>query len=245
MSSNVSFRSTFLVNNQNNNQHNFNMFTNYAYDKESKSSGIKTIFKDKFEGNNYSAKTTLIVPDEIDNEIETFCKNKGISFTKLKTEELLNPRTITDRIAEAPKGYQIAYVDSEKLENLIGNQISNINHCEEDFDKYFENKVNTMFLNGKDIPATTLKIIPLYGDNTNLEEYVENYGANRLNMNQINIDFTQQTDSPDHCTYFALKAMHLNKIPVYVDDETLEAGKILGILEEKTDNEAIPKYKSI
>jgi hypothetical protein len=43
------------------------------------------------------------------------------------------------------------------------------------------------------------------------------------------IDFCQLYVEPDHCVYFGLRDLGMNKIPVYVDKQSYEAGKILGL----------------
>ena len=85
-----------------------------------------------------------------------------------------------------------------------------------------------MLRSGDEIPATTLTIHDPSG-NEDLRRYVNRFGADRLNNEQIFIDFNQKTDDPDHCVYFALRDMGIDKIPVYVDSQSYEAGSILGL----------------
>ncbi len=113
-------------------------------------------------------------------------------------------------------------------EELAKNQSSNLDHCRSDYDKYYSDSVDTMLRNGDDIPATTLIIQDPSGNNA-LRRYVDTFGVEHLNNEQIFVNFNQKTDNPDHCVYFALKDMGINKIPVYADSQTLEAGHILGL----------------
>ena len=237
MVSTVSFKGTFKVNNQD--PVSFSKFQKFAHQTyaESKESenGVKIGFKDKFvskdgfENFDYKAEQTLIVPDSMDTDVETFCANNGISYKKYETLDLLNPEKITSRIAEAPKGYTKVNVDVEKLKRLAENQDSNIKHCRSDYDKYFSDKVDTMLRCGEVIPVTTLMIYDHNADNESLKRYVHRFGVNNLNKNQVFVDFNQRTDNPDHCVYFALKDMGMKKIPVYVDDKSYQAGTILGL----------------
>lgn len=230
MVSAISFTGTYKVNNQDKNS--FSLFQKYALDKEHEN-GAATRFKDKFVPNNsgsfdYMAEQILIVPDYMDVDVETFCKNNGISYKKYDTKDLLNPQAIKSRIAFAPKGYRQVYVDTKKLDELTKNQNSNIEHCKSDYNQCFREKVGIMFRNGEKIPATTLYIYNPSG-NDDLRHYVKRFDVNHMNDKQIFVDFVQKTDDPDHCTYFALKEMGMDKIPVYVDNQSYEAGNILGL----------------
>ena len=231
MISQVSFAGTYKVNNQN--PDSFSKFQTYALNKELED-GVKASLKDKiiprgsFGSFDYKAEQTLIVPDYMDCDVETFCANNGISYKKYDTQDLLNPKSITSRIAYAPKGYRKVNIDVEKLEELAKNQNSNLDHCRSDYDKYYFDSVDTMLRNGDKIPTTTLTIQNPSG-NEDLRRYVDRFGANRLNDEQIFIDFNQKTDDPDHCVYFALRNVGIDKIPVYVDSQSYEAGSILGL----------------
>ena len=50
-------------------------------------------------------------------------------------------------------------------------------------------------------------------------------------VSKIGLFFCQRTNQPDHCTYFALKDLGMDKIPVYVNKQSYEAGRILGLFE--------------
>ena len=208
-------------------------FQNYALKKE-KEKGVSTnlkeiiITKDGFGNFDYKAEQTLIVPDYMDFDIETFCANNAISYKKYDTKDLLNPKSLISRIEDAPGGYKKVYIDNKKLEKLSENQYNNFAHCKNDYEKYYSDSVNVMLRSGDKIPASSLAIYNLSG-NQDLKYYVESFGADNLNKEQLIIGFNQKTDDPDHCIYFALKDMGFDNIPVYVDDETYEAGRILGL----------------
>lgn len=236
MVSTVSFKSTYKVNNQNPDA--FSKFQKlahqtYAQNKEL-GTGVKIGLKDKFVPSrgygkfNYYAIQTLIVPDSMDSDIETFCANNGISYRKYETPDLLNPQSVISRIDYAPDGYRKVHVDAKKLEELAKKQDSNLEHCRSDYDKYYSDKVDTMLRCGDKIPATTL-VIQNHSGNEDLRRYINRFGVNNLNENQLFIDFNQKTNNPDHCVYFAFKDMGINKIPIYVDNQSFEAGHILGL----------------
>ena len=238
MISKVSFGSTYKVSNDN--PASFPKFRDFAHQTyalhKELNTGVKIGLKDKFIQNGgyddfiYKAEQILIVPDSMDIDVETYCANNGINYKKIDTKDLLNPETITSRIAYAPDGYRKVNVDAEKLEELAKKQDSNLKHCRSDYDKYYSDKIDTMLKSGDKIPATTL-VIQNHSGNENLSRYVNKFGVNNLNDGQLFIDFNQKTNSPDHCVYFALKDMGINKIPVYVDKQSFEAGNILGLFQ--------------
>lgn len=227
------FAGTYKVNYQDN-KDKFPKFRAYALEKELEG-GVSTKFSDKATLKNgkyrYEAQQSLIVPDSMNMDVETFCASNGIVYTKVDNEDLPNPKNITSRIAPPPSGYKKVNVDSEKLEKLCKKQMSNIAHCKSDYEKYFSNSTDAMIESGDEFPATTLAITAI-GGNEDLKRYVDYYGVDYLNDEQIAIDFCQKTDKPDHCSYFALKELGLKNIPVYVNKDTLEAGKIMGLFEE-------------
>ena len=231
MISPISFSGTYKVNSQNPNS--FSKFYNYALDKEYED-GVRTILKEDIverENNGgfcCKVEQTLIVPDYMDLGVENFCANNGIKNKKHSTISLLRPNSIKSRIASAPEGYKKVNVDVKKLEELAKNQASNFEHCRGDYKKYYSDKVVTMLRSGDEIPATTLTIRNHSG-NDNLKRYVNYFGVKNLNDKQIVLGFKQKTDDPDHCLYFALKDIGLKKIPVYVDDESYFAGRVLGL----------------
>ncbi len=218
MISPVSFTSTYKVNNQNpNNPVRFNVFKNYA-DKIAKSSSLaNTVYKKEMIERSYISKSeqkteeTLIVPETEDKNVEDFCQTNGIKFEKLYTHDLLDSKKIKYRIQEAPRGYKKVDVDCEKLERLIQNQLSNINGLKRDYKDYYLSSSRTMLLEGNDFPATTLRITP-----------VED-----RNRQQIIFDFVKSKDNLDCYTYFALRNIGLENIPVYVDDLTYKIGSDL------------------
>ena len=233
MVSQISFAGTYKVSFNNQDPDLFSKFQEYALSKESED-GVRTSLKDKFVkkggfGNfGYEAERTLIVPDYMDKDVERYCAYNGISYKKFETKDLLEPKSVLSRIALPPKGYKKVYINTEKLEKLAENQLSNLDHCRSDYDKYYSGSVNALIRNGDEIPATRLYIHSPSG-NDDLQRYISNFGTEGLNNNQILINFNQETNNPDHCVYFALKDMGIDSIPVYVNSQTYKAGKILGL----------------
>ena len=238
MISPISFSSTYKVNNEDPKA--FSEFQKYALNKEYKD-GVKTYLKDRATRKGmdfkYKAEQTLIVPDSMDLGVEMYCANRGIKYKKITAEDLLQLESIKSRIRKAPAGYKKVYVDADKLEELSANQSSNLDHCREVYDEHFSDEVDTMIKSGDKITATTLFINPEEGyfsfgeGNKRLKKYVETFGIERLNKEQIGLFFCQRTNQPDHCTYFALKDLGMDKIPVYVDKQGYEAGRILGLFD--------------
>ncbi|MBR1617800.1 hypothetical protein IJ670_06575 [bacterium] len=229
----ISFASTYKVNNKNKSA--FGKFHTYALNKENEN-GVCAIFNDsltikggrKRSAYEYFAEQTLIVPDYMDDSVENFCYQNGIHYKKISNNELFNKKELLQRVDAPKEGYRKANVDSKKLMELASRQLNNFSHCKHDYDMYYAQSVDTMIKSGEKIPATTLHIAS-YSDNQDLRRYVNNFGVENLNEEQVMLDFVQQTDNPDHCVFFALQDLGMDKIPVYVDEKSYEAGKILGL----------------
>ena len=231
MISPISFSSTYIVNGKNPNA--FNKFLQYTSDNE-KAGTVTRLYNyrdNSHEGKRY-IEETLIAPDYMDDDIETYCANNGISYTKLKTEDLLNAKTINQRVKPAKNNYRLVNIYADKLEELASNQNSNIPYCNYEYTTQYHDKIEQMFKSGDAFPTTTLFICPKMS-NKELKKYVENFEAEKPNDEEVMIDFYQSTNEPDHCVYFGLKDLGMDKIPVYVDDSSYEAGKILGLFSEE------------
>lgn len=233
MISNISFGSTYKVNNKANDYDSFVQFQRFAFNKEMKN-GVGIKFKDNMDSkypNNYFAQYTMIAPDSIDDEIELYCACKGIKFTKLSNDELLEPNNILSRIQQPKDGMTKVYISSIKLEKLAETQQTNIDRCESDYNKYYSEKVDNNIKSGDEIPATTL-VIQSNNSADDTVDYIRKYGSDRLNPNQLYVGFHRTTDDADHCTYFALRDREIDNIPVYVDDNTYDMANALGLLED-------------
>ena len=141
----------------------------------------------------------------------------------------MNKKNIENRLEDAPKGMQLVKVDAEKLEKLISNQDTNIRYCEENYNDYYQDGVDMMFKTGDKFPATTLQINPMGGSTEDAVEYIKRFGADSLNEDQMSFMFNQRTDDPDHCVFFGMKNLGMDKVPVYVDKDTHAIGKALGL----------------
>ena len=222
----ISFTSTYKVNNKN--KEGFEQFQKFAYEQEYED-GTSTLFKDSVGLEypyNYEAEQTLIVPDYNDSFVESYCAFHNIKFKKYKTDELMDSKAVKSRVQEAPKGFRKVNLNVKKLENLIGNQRSNIDYCENDYRGYYRKEIDTILKSGEDFPATTLYVSPTNGDKEELKTYVNAFGLN-LNSGQVEFDFSQKTDIPDHCIFFALRDLGMEKIPMYVNHSSYVTGKIL------------------
>jgi len=232
MVSNISFGSTYKVLSQNNSIDKFCEFQGYA-SAQDYSDGVYTDLKvkadEKYPGR-FNAAFTLVAPNSMDDEIEIFCANRGINFKKLNTESLLEPQAVLERIKEAPEGMIKVEVDSDKLIELMENQNQNIDYCHDVYHAYFEDDIDKMLKVGNKIPATTFYITSMGTDVEDTLEYINRFGADNLNDNQLFFAFSQRTNKPDHCLFFALKEMGINNIPVYVNEDTFRIASELGIL---------------
>ena len=222
MGSNISFGSTFKVFNDNNNYEKLAKFQNYSDGKKAYDEA-QVSFRDKIESNSqnkYSAVITMVVPDSVDSEVEHYCTYHGIEFTKKENREILNHEEIKKRIDNPKEGMHLVEVNSSKLENLAKTHDSNLEHCKNCYDKYYNEKVDFMIKSGDSIPATSLYLV------------TPDITSSVKDSNNLFIDFNQETDMPDHCMYFGLKDAGMETIPMYVNDETLALGSELGLFEE-------------
>ncbi len=177
----------------------------------------------------YSVKTTIIAPDSQDKNLEAFFSVLGIDFKKHSTEDLMNPKAIEKRVMDAPKGMRTVKIDPDKLFSLIDKQpINNIEHCESDYKTYYKDNTDFMLKSGDEIPATTLYLNPFMGSEKALE-YLKRFGEDTMNRDSMSVDFSQRTDDPDHCMFFAMIDAGLSEVPVYVDKDSYAVGKAMGL----------------
>lgn len=228
----ISFRSTYVVTNRNTAEK-FSEFQRLAQEEESSHGAKHFLYTKCIDPNEplFSAKLTLVAPDSRDNEIEKHCALYGISYSKYKTKDLMQPEAIRQRIAPAEKGFQKVEINVDKLEKLLQKFDYNFEHCENEYNEYYKDDTKMMLRKASDVPASTLWIIPMHSGIEDLIKYIESHGAENLNDGQIGILLTQKTDDPDHCMYFAMKELGMKKIPVYVNQESLALCEKLGLLE--------------
>lgn len=177
----------------------------------------------------YNVSTSIIAPDNKDGFVETYLANKGINFKKLSTKDLFDKTKIESRVKEPPKDMKLVKVDVEKLDKILQNQSNNIEYCEENYNDYFKDSVDLMIKSGDKIPATTLHINPTGESVEDSVDYIHKFGADRLNDDQLILMFNQSTDDPDHCMFFGMKDLGMDKVPVYVNKDTYELGSALGL----------------
>ncbi len=229
----ITFTSTYSASSKQNGYSKFSSFYDYALEKEA-SNNVDVLY-DTLQDDSYPYSTyedcTIIAPGLLDYDIELYCMYNGINYKKFIDEELLSPDNIDNRIEDAKAGMRIAYINSDKLEKLIKKQDSNFEHCKKDYDKYYNERTEVMIRSGKQIPATTLYITPSHSNVEDTLQYIDNFGAESLNSQQLLIDFAQRTDYPDHCIYFALKDLGMKNIPVYMNKNTYKSAQALDVLE--------------
>lgn len=231
----ISFGSTYKVHtsSKENELRAFDKFQDLCANKERKED-VLTKYEDSICPKypyHWEATQTLVVPEYMDSEVEAYCKNRGIEFKKLTSYKLMDLDSIEKRIKKAPNDMVKTTVDVEKLEKLLINQDSNLEHCERDFNNFYTKKVDLMLKSGDKFPTTTLHIVPNFSSIEDTLEYIEKFGKENLNDDMISILFSQQTNEPDNCVYFALKDLGMDKIPVYVNKDSYAIGNALGLFE--------------
>ena len=223
MSLHVSFGSTYKIN------HSFNLNNAVSLgDLIDKCEQDKIPYNLQYGRN--SIMTTIAAADSQDKDVETMCARLGINYKKYSTDSLMTPQAIMCRVAQPPKGMQMVKIDADKLEKLIASQHdNNIGHCEKDYKKYYLSDTDFMLKSGDEIPASTLYINPEMGKD-NMLEYIKRFGKERINPDSIYINFSQRTDKPDHCVFFAMKDRGMTEIPVYMNQDSYEVANALGIV---------------
>lgn len=146
---------------------------------------------------------SAVVPSEDDEKVENISNKLGISFAKTKTVSMTLDK-LMEKIEPAPDGKKLVLIDRDKLDYMIGSSLDEDTNIS-GFGYVFANaeEVNEMLAGNSKIPVTTLSIRP---------------SSNSVNGYTFN--FVPQKTSPDDCIYYALKAMGLKKIPMYVDTAT-------------------------
>lgn len=173
---------------------------------------------------------TIFAPDCFDSRIENICNYYNIKFEKLNTDEITSPKAIAKRILPAPEGYTLAYLDIKALDELLKDQYdNNFSHCENDHIVFYGEKTEEIMKSGDKFAAPTL-YITYSGANQTLKEYVDKYGVNNLNPGSVSFWLSQRTDNPDHCMFFEMKYLPLSEIPVYLNKESFDNAKALGLI---------------
>lgn len=177
----------------------------------------------------FALTSTIVAPDNKDEKIEKILNNYGINFYKLDSKEITKPLKIESRIAPPQEGYKLAKVNSERISEYLKEQNGNFEHCEKDYNKFYKEDTDFMLKSGDVIIAPTLYITP--SDNKDaLTEYVNVFGSDNLNPGAVFFDLGQRSDYPDHCMYFAFKDAGMKNIPVYLDKDSYDVAKVLGLL---------------
>ena len=182
MLTNISFGSTYKVNSKDNDYNEFSKFQQYVLNKVN-TNEVKAHLEDNiddmngyFRLYNYRMNYTLIAPDYMDSDVETYCMKNGIKFKKYDHDKLMKPELILSRIKKPADNMVLAKVNSQKLEELAKNQNSNIEHCENNYDEYYFEKADYMLKSADEIPAATL-YINSDSSSEDVIDYVKNFGA--------------------------------------------------------------------
>lgn len=232
----ISFGSTFQIRHNDKNLRPQGDIIEFCEDNEmSLYSRTKRVGKSDFLNGNatYETTTAIVSPDEKDNLVEAFLANKGITFNKLKTEDLMNLKSLENRVLGPQRNMKLVYVKSERLEQLASNQENNIDHCKKCYDEYYKDNVDSILKSGYNFNATTMYITSSDADVEETIDYIKTFGADRLNKGQLSFILNHGIDDHDNYIYFGLKDAGMKTIPMYVDSNTYKLGKALELFEEK------------
>lgn len=204
-----------------------------ALDNYSDSQDI--LYLNVFHNDGTASKVIYAKGKEFDADIESILASYGVKFEKYDPNELLTPESIDKRIKKpesASRNSIIAYVNPDKLNELTKTQTQgNIDHCRNDYNDYYKKETKRILETPSSITAPTMYIIPdMAGSVDDTVKYIKRYGSENLNPDSLLIDFSQRTDEPDHCLFFAMEDAGMKEIPVCVDPETYKIGKAIGLI---------------
>lgn len=177
----------------------------------------------------YDFHINIIASDQKDGVVETYLANRGIKFKKVSTKNLLDKSNIESRIKEPSEDMKLVKINSEKLDEILKTQVNNIRYCEENYNNYYKDNIDLMIKSGDKIPATTFHVVPAGESVEDSIDYINKFGADRLNNDQLILMFNQYTDNPDHCMFFGMKDLGMDNVPVYINKDTYEIGNSLGL----------------
>ena len=189
----------------------------------------QNLYDKKSGGYYFALSSTIVAPDNKDNKIEKILGNYGIDFHKSDIKENIKPLKIESRIVPPQDDFILAKVDSKKLAEYIKDQDGNFEHCENDYNKYYKDDTDFILKSGDYIMAPTMYITPTCRKEE-FSKYIEAFGADKLNPKTVFFDLDQRTDSPDHCMFFAMKDAGMKDIPVYLNKNSYDVAKELGLL---------------
>ncbi len=236
MISKISFKSTYIATLNKTGKDKFYAFTNFAL-MNSHAYGAFSMLTDKTSTQlpfKYSSDCILIVPKSNNNEVEGFCKSRGIFIEKIPTENLSVSKKILEKIKPPEQGKQIVFVNFKKLEKLAKKQCSNFALCERNYKEIPNKKSLLKSRNNTPIKTSTLHIKPTrtYASSDELLNFLAK-GDNKIIDNEtLFVYFSLEKENQDYCTYFALRDLGLKYIPIYVDKETYKIGHALKLFKE-------------
>ena len=233
--SNINFTSTYKVSNYNNSKDGFLKFEDLC-DSMDKKDTSSVWYDESISSKDliWHKMYTLVVDNDKDSEVETYCYNHGIQFKKYRNNELMsNVREIKERIKPPVIGV-LKEVDSDKLIELAKRQDSNFYDTKEAYKNFNKTRVDNMIKSGLEFPTSTLRILNNDNTKSNLEmlELIDNKGSEALKPRQLSINFIQMTNEPDDNVFYGFYNLGLRNIPLYMDKKTLQYAKTLDILAE-------------
>ena len=184
----------------------------------------------------YYIEGTIISPDEKDKMVESFLAQNGFNFERLDLKEINTPENIAARAAKAPDGFIKVKIDAQKLIELTKSQPQgNLDHVKHDYEHYFKDNLMQIIDGGDDYQAPALYLRP-YGKVDDTIEYINRYGADRLNENSMLIDLDNadasksSSNAPSYAMFYALLDKGLTKMPVYMNKDTYNLARALDLI---------------
>lgn len=230
---NIPFTSTYKVSNCNNSKDEFLKFEDLCDNFEGKDNSA-VWFEEDISSKDliWHKMYTLVVDDSKDSEVERYCANHGIKFSRYYKNQLSDIKQIQGRIKAPAGNLKLRKVNADRLFQVMRGQNTSIPEKKSGYKNGPKQRTERMIESGLEIPTSYLSISNndyRLSNDVALMNILEN-GLKGLKDNQISIDFIQLTNEPDDNMFYAFYDMGMKDIPLYMNKNTLEYAKALGIL---------------
>jgi len=181
----------------------------------------------------FETECTLNVNDDRDLSVEEYCNQFGIVYKKIGSKEISSIDSLEKRIYKPEDmGLRLVKANSEKLEKLIGSQISNIDLCKEEYQHRFRDNVDFIFKSADKFLTTKIVVFAQKGLTREVLDEIQNSDSKDIEDDKLYIYFGNESYEPDQCMYFGFQDLGMKKIPIYTDEISYRILNKLGVIEE-------------